>query len=114
VLSNKKQAARAGLVRHRTPTQCSRDDFWGEISLNGALHWFPGGSTQLLNTGSAEEPDFCVMVCSKKALNLGLDWLPDLSSMHHYTTFGYCIPLTGIRAVAVLFADKKLALCQIR
>jgi hypothetical protein len=30
VLSNKEKAARAGLVRQRTPTQCVRDDFLGK------------------------------------------------------------------------------------
>ncbi len=38
VLSNKEKAARAGLVRQHTPTQCVRDDFLGETSLNAVLH----------------------------------------------------------------------------
>ena len=46
VLSNKEKAARNGLVRQRTFTQCVRDDFLGETSLNAVLHWFLGGSTQ--------------------------------------------------------------------
>jgi len=33
-----------------------RDDFLGEASLNAVLHWFLGGSTQWLSTGSAGEP----------------------------------------------------------
>ncbi|HKV03229.1 MAG TPA: hypothetical protein VJQ26_13950, partial [Ktedonobacteraceae bacterium] len=32
VLSTKEKAARAGLVRQRTPPQCVRDDFLGEAS----------------------------------------------------------------------------------
>src|SRR5258707_299753 len=56
VLSNKEKAARASLIRHRTPPQCARDDFLGEASLNAVLHWFLGGSTQWLSTTSAGEP----------------------------------------------------------
>ncbi len=32
--------------------------------------------------------DCCVMVCSEKALKLGLGWLSDLSAVYHYTKFG--------------------------
>jgi len=62
VLSNKEQAARACLVRQRTPTQYVRDDYLGEISLNAALHWFLDGSKQWLSTGSAGEPQKRVKV----------------------------------------------------
>ncbi len=61
VLSNKAKVARAGLARHRTPTQSMRDDFLRETSLNAVLHWFLGGSTQWLSTESAEEPIFQVL-----------------------------------------------------
>jgi hypothetical protein len=30
--------------------------FFREISSNALLYWFPGGSTQLLSTGNADEP----------------------------------------------------------
>jgi hypothetical protein len=56
VLNNKEKAARTCLVRQRTPTQCVRDDFLGETSLNAVLHWFLGGSTRWLSTGSAGDP----------------------------------------------------------
>jgi len=46
VLSNKEKAARAGLIRQRTPPQCVMDDFLGEAFLNAVLRWFLGGSTQ--------------------------------------------------------------------
>jgi hypothetical protein len=45
VFSNKEKSARADLVRQLIPTQCVRDDFLGETSLNTVLHWFLGGST---------------------------------------------------------------------
>jgi len=61
VLSNKEKAARAGLVRQRTPPQCVMDDFLGEASLNAVLHWFLGGSTQWLSTTNAGEPMFQVL-----------------------------------------------------
>ena len=32
VLSNKEKVAKTGSVRQRIPTQCMRDDFWGETS----------------------------------------------------------------------------------
>ena len=56
VLSKKVKAARAGLVRQRTPLQGARDDFLRETSLTAVLHWFLDGSTQWLSTGSAGEP----------------------------------------------------------
>ena len=57
VLSNKEKAARAGLLRQRTPLlKCEMDDFLGKTCLNAALRWFLGGSTQWLSTGNAEEP----------------------------------------------------------
>ena len=61
VLSNKEKAARAGLIRQRTPPQCVMDDFLGEASLNAVLHWFLGGSRQWLSTGSAGEPFYRVL-----------------------------------------------------
>jgi hypothetical protein len=42
VLGNKEKAVRAGLVRQRKPTQCVRDGFLKEPSLNAVLHWFLG------------------------------------------------------------------------
>ena len=48
VLSNKEKAARAGLVRQRTPIQSVRDDFLEETSLNAVVHWFLGESTRWL------------------------------------------------------------------
>jgi hypothetical protein len=60
VLSNKEKVARVGLFRQRTPTECVRDDFWGEISSNAHLHWFGARSTQLLSTKGADDPNFRV------------------------------------------------------
>jgi hypothetical protein len=68
VLSNKVKAARVGLGRQCTPTQCVRDDFLWETSLNADLHWFHGGSAQWMSTGNAEEPQIRVKIkepCSK-------------------------------------------------
>jgi hypothetical protein len=39
--------------------------------------------------------DFCVMMCSEKALKPGLDWLPGLSAMCHYTTFSMASIITA-------------------
>src|SRR5216683_3414489 len=40
--------------------------FLGKLSLNALLHWFLGGSTQWLSTGSAEEPIVCVNGSERK------------------------------------------------
>ncbi len=56
VLSNKEKVARVGLLRQRTPTECVRVDFLGEISSNAHLHWFGARSTQLLSTKGADDP----------------------------------------------------------
>src|SRR5260221_289757 len=72
VLSNKEKAVRAGLIRQRTPTQCVRDGFLKEPSLNAVLHWFLGGSTQWLSTGSAGEPVFRVLD-TKKPMQNGIE-----------------------------------------
>ncbi len=58
VLSNKVKAARVGLGRQCTPTQCVRDNFLWETSLNADRHWFHGRTAQWMSTGNAEEPDF--------------------------------------------------------
>ena len=63
VLSNKKKLARTGLGRLCAPTPGEKDDFLEETSLNAVLHWFLGGSTQLLSTGSAEEPTLGMVSC---------------------------------------------------
>jgi hypothetical protein len=56
VLSNKLKAARVSLGSQCTPTQCVKDNFLWETSLNADLHWFHGGSAQWMSTGSAEDP----------------------------------------------------------
>jgi hypothetical protein len=69
VFSNKEKAARAGLLRQRTPLlKCEMDDFLGKTCLNAALRWFLGGSTQWLSTVSAGEPQIRARICPDAAL----------------------------------------------
>ena len=68
VLSNKEKAARAGLLRQRSPPLCMMDDFLGKTSLNATLRWFLGGSTQWLSTGSAGEPTFGMASISEEGI----------------------------------------------
>ena len=56
MLCNKEKAARAGLLRQRTPLQGVRANFLGETALTAVLYGFLGGSTPWLRTASAREP----------------------------------------------------------
>jgi hypothetical protein len=94
VLSNKEQAAKAGLARQRTPPQCVRDDFFGEISLNAALHWFLGASIQLLSTVFAGEPEVCVNRCVS------------------IEVFGYLFPLDNEQQILTALGRSKRSLAN--
>ena len=58
------------VIRQHTPTQCVRDGFLGEISLNALLYWLLDGSIQWLSTESAEEkPNYCTVSDSRVKLS---------------------------------------------
>jgi hypothetical protein len=90
VLSNKEKAARAGLLRQRTPLlKCEMDDFWGKTCLNAALRWFLGGSTPWLRYG---------IVCQGPSLFLGKECAMELREEHRSGVRKCTMPRWGVKA----------------